>query len=104
MALGQEQHTLWGNMLTCHRARSVAVVHAAPGVRCIYHQVLKLSLLDKEWSKGGSVSRPVHVLHTVLMGCLSQAHGAQGLLGVSGAVLAHDNLRNGTGWQQSKQK
>ena len=28
----------------------------------------------------------------------------QGLRGVSRAVLAHDNLRTGTGWQQSKQK
>ena len=28
----------------------------------------------------------------------------QGFLCVSRAILAHDNLRIGTGWQQSKQK
>jgi len=58
-------------------------------------QVLELPLLSREYGGDGSACRPTHVLQTVLMSCLQQAHGAQGPLGVSGAVLAHDDLRTG---------
>ena len=46
----------------------------------------------------------MHVLQFVLMTCPLQIHGAQGLQNVSSADLAPENLRTGTGWQQSKQK
>ena len=54
--------------------------------------------------QGGSSSVAMHVVAPVLMSYLSQVHGVQGLLGVGQAVLVHNILRTGTGWQQSKQK
>ena len=48
--------------------RKAGVVRSAPTQST--NQVLKLSLLSREWSRGGSACRPAQVLHTVLMSCL----------------------------------
>ena len=49
-------------------------------------------------------SRACEVLHGMLMVHPIQASSLQGLHGVNCDALAVNDLRNGTGWQQSTQK